>query len=473
MPAPKNFKQKVVKGGIYLTLRQLLVSVLSLANVLVVARALGPSRYGIVTITLGILYVFNRVLKMGLPAYLVSQTELPKKLTIQVMAFYNTLTVLVCGLLWLAAPVFGWWTGESEITTTLRYSLPAIWLCLGSWVSVSMLERELRFAEVGLIEAISQFGNYFISIALVLGGWGYWGPILGAVTRYGIRAVMAYRFYPVSFLAWRWQWKTLKPALQYGLAYSGSDWLLSLKDLRNSLLVSRLVGVEATGIIGIAIRLVEQLSMLRLIIIRMAISVMAKIKDDPKKTRQAINQAMTYQALLIGPVCAFFACSAEWIIPMLFDERWLASARIFPLIAIGTLVSAIFDIHASTLYAAGHNRKVATLNFVYVGCLWLVSALVIPWLGLWGYGIAEVAALPSFFLIHRAIAHLYGSPDYQNAMWLVIAAVVTLVSSMFLAPILAVSIFVICYGLIFLFNGDLRKLPFELIKLRKASKASS
>ena len=471
MPTPKDFKKRVIKGGIYLTLRQLLVAVLSLANVLVIARALGPGRYGIVTITLGVLYFLNRVLKLGLPAYLVRQPDLPEETASQVLAFYNSLSLLACSLLWFVTPALGLWTGQREITETLRYSLPAVWLCMVSWVSISMLERELRFAEVGLIEAISQLGNYCISIALVLSGWGFWGPIIGAVTRYVIRTIMAYYFHPISLFHWRWQWKALQPALRYGLAYSGSDWLLSLKDLRNSLLVSRLVGVEATGIIGIAIRLVEQLSMLRLIVIRMSISVMAKLIDSPEKVRRTISQATAYQALLIGPICALFACTADWIIPLLFDERWLASARIFPLIAIGTLVSAIFDIHASTLYAAGYNRKVATLNIVYVGCLWLFSALLIPVVGLWGYGIAEIVALPCFFLIHRSITSLYGPPNYQNALWLTLAAAVTLVGSMYLSPIWATGLFASCYGFLFLFNANLRELPLELLSVRRSQKS--
>lgn len=463
-----DLKERVVKGGIYLTLRQLLVAGLSLANVLVIARALGPKLYGVVTIALGIIYFLNRALKLGLPAYLVREPNLSQELAKQVLAFYNTLGVISCSILWFLAPVIGWWTGQDEVTWAVRGLIPSVWLCMVSWVSVSMLERELRFAEVGLVEAISQFMNYFVSIALVLLGWGYWGPIAGTVVRYLIRTLMAYRFYPVSIFSWRWQWKTLQPGLRYGLAYSGSDWLLSLKDLRNSLLVSRLVGVEATGIVGIAIRLVDQLSMLRLIVLRMSISVMAKIMDNPERTRKAISQAMAYQALLIGPICALFACSADWIIPLLFDERWLASAKIFPLIAIGTLVGSIFDIHASTLYAAGHNRDVAKLNVIYVGSLWLFSSLLMPVLNLWGYGLAEIAALPSFFLIHRMVTHWYGSPNYKTALWLIGAAVITLLGSMVLTPIWATSLFVASYGFILLVNADVRKLPLELLKIRRS-----
>lgn len=468
MSAPKDLKKRVIKGGFYLTLRQILVAVLSLVNVLVIARALGPAQYGVVTITLGILYFLNRVLKLGLPAYLVRVPDLSEDLSRQVMAFYNTLGVLACVALWFIAPIFGWWTGANDVTLALRGSIPAVWLCMVSWVSVSLLERDVRFVEVGVVEAVSQFLNYFVSIALVLMGWGYWGPVVGTVARYLARTLLAYRYHPVSLFHWRWQWPTLEPAVKYGLAYSGSDWLLSLKDLRNSLLVSRLVGIEAAGIIGIAIRLVEQLAMLRLIVIRMSISVMAKMTSDPEKTRATISKGMAYQAMLIGPICALFACVSEWVIPLMFDERWLSSAKIFPLIAIGVLISSLFDIHASTLYAAGKNRDVAVLNFVYVGSLWLISALLIPTLGLWGYGIAEVMALPSFFLVHRSIRLFCGLPNYWNAVWIVLATVITLISSIFLPPIVSTSVFIGSYAVVYLINTDVRKLTTELVYLKRS-----
>lgn len=464
MPAPNNLKKHVIKGGFYLTLRQILVAVLSLVNVLVVARALGPAQYGIVTITLSILYFLNRVLKLGLPAYLVRVPDLPSNLSQQMMAFYNMLGLIVCVLLWFIAPVFSWWTGANDVTLALRGSLPAVWLCMVSWISVSLLEREVRFVEVGIVEAVSQLLNYFVSITLVLMGWGFWGPVVGAVARYLARTLLAYRYHPVSLFHWRWQWLTLKPALRYGLAYSGSDWLLSLKDLRNSLLVSRLIGIEAAGIVGIAIRLVEQLAMLRLIVIRMSISVMAKLVSDLEKTRTTISKGMAYQAMLIGPVCALFACVSEWVIPLMFDERWLASANIFPLIAIGVLISSLFDIHASTLYAAGKIRDVAVLNFVYVGSLWGISALLMPGFGVWGYGMAEVLALPSFFIVHRSIRSFCGSPNYWDAAWIVVTTIITLVSSIFLSPVISTSIFIVSYGIIYLLNLEIRKLALELVQ---------
>ncbi|MGF1540312.1 MAG: oligosaccharide flippase family protein [Pleurocapsa sp.] len=463
MPTSKSIKEKILKGGISLSIRQLFVTGLSLVNVLVIARILGPENYGIVTIILGIFYFFTPTLKLGLHVYLVRKPDLSPKDPEQVIAFYNTVGVAVIALLWIASPAIGWWTGNSEVTQGLRLVLPALWLDQVSRIYITMLERDLHFAEVGVIEALAQGANYLLSVVLVLMGWSYWGPLVGTVVRYIVQALLGYFFYPIPW-RWRWQWNLLRPALGYGLTYSSSDWLLNLKNLRVPLLVSRLAGVEAAGLISIAIRLAEQLAILQMVVRRMSISVMAKLIDNPMKTRNAISQGMAYQALLIGPVCAVFSCISAWIIPIMFSKEWLISAEIFPFIALGTMVGAIFELHVSTLYAIGQNYEVARRNAWLVGILWLATLLLMPFMGLWGYGIAEIIALPSYFWIHLSIVKLFGSPSYKKVFWLTLASTVPLFGGAFLPPVVAIGLLVISYGLL-LFNSDIRKMLFKLPQL--------
>ena len=465
MPTPKNLKEKVLKGGISLSIRQLFVAGLSLVNVLIIARILGPERYGIVTIVLGIFYFFTPTLKLGLHVYLVRKPDLLQNDSEQVVAFYNTVGIAVIGLLWIAAPLVGWWTGKTEVTQGLQLVLPALWLDQVSRISITMLERELRFAQVGVIEAVAQIANYLLSVILVLTGWGYWGPIVGTVARYIVQASLSYFFYPVTW-NWRWRWQSLKPALHYGLSYSSSDWLLNLKNLRVPLLVSRFLGVEAAGLISIAIRLAEQLGILQMVVRRMSISIMAKLIDDTEKTRYAISRGMAYQALLIGPICALFSCISAWIIPIMFSEKWLISARIFPFIALGTMVGAIFELHASTLYATGYNYEVARRNLWFVGILWLANLLLMPILGLWGYGLAEIIALPSYYWIHLSIAKLFGSPNYEDVFWLTFASAIPLFGGAFLPPVQGIGLLIFSYGLVLLFNPNIRKILLVSPKLK-------
>lgn len=462
MQITKGLRQKVLKGGIYLTLRQLFSVAISLVSILIIARILGPESYGIVAVSMGIFYFSTWTSKLGLNVYLLRQQDLAEDGPEQVLAFFLTVGAGICALLWLSAPAFGWWTGRSEITAIMRWLPLPIWLEMIARVSTGMLERDLRFAEVGLIEVVAQAANYLLAVPLVLLQWGYWGPIVGLIMQFAVMLLLARRAYPVPW-RWRWRWQLMRPALTYGLTYSASDWILSLKALTVPLVVSRLGGIEVAGLVSIAIRLVEQLAMLRIVIRRMSISVMAKFVGDAPALRRAIARGMTYQALMIGPVCASFACLGSWIIPLLFGAQWLPSVQVFPLIAIAALISALFDLHAAALYAAGHNRDVGVQNLLTIALLWLGCYLFLPTLQLWGYGLAELLAVPSYFVIHRALARLSGSPSYRDAGWLVVAALPPLVGSIFLPVGYAVGVFVVSYGAVFLVSKRIRQVPLELL----------
>ena len=52
--ADNTLKDKVVKGGLYLALRQLVTVGLSVLSILVIAKQLGPTNYGIMVNALGI-----------------------------------------------------------------------------------------------------------------------------------------------------------------------------------------------------------------------------------------------------------------------------------------------------------------------------------------------------------------------------------------------------------------------------------
>ena len=462
MKSFSSIKNKVIKGGIYLIFRQILAAVFSLVSSLVIARTLGPESYGILATSLGIFYFLKWAGRLGLHIYLIRQPDLLKEEVEQLLSFYNTVGVLFCVLLWCTAPVFGWWTKQPEVTQILQWLIPAIWLDMIAGVSTGMLERELHFDRVGLYDAIAQSANYLLSIPLVLVYKSYWGPVIGTFLQFFVLACLSYRSHPVAW-RWRWQRKTLKPILLYGLTYYSSGWIFTLKSLTVPLFVTRFAGVEAAGLISIAVRMVQQLSLLRVVIQRMSISVMAKVMDDTNTTRRTIGKAMTYQALIMSIICAGFSCAASWIIPFVFGEQWLPSSQIFPLIGLAAIVSAVFDLHNATLYAAGRNFEVARLNIVYVGLLWLSSWLMIPQFGYWGYGLAQIMALPSYFLIHLSLAKFCGSPNYRNAFWIIVAALPSLIGSIWLPIWFSFALLFLCYGMLILINAKIRSVPVELI----------
>ncbi|PSN20737.1 hypothetical protein C7271_00665 [filamentous cyanobacterium CCP5] len=457
-----NIKNQVLRGGLFLTLRQLLSSGLSIVSVLVIARSLGPEKYGLVTSSLGIFYFLAWTGQMGLNMYIVRQPDLEEEEAEQLMAFYNTVGLLLCGLIFAATPLFAWWTGVPEVASILRWLVPAIWLNMVGGVSVGMLSSELKFDQVSLVEGTSQIANYLLSVPIVLLSGSYWGPVAGILLQFLASASLAYALRPIR-LTFKWKWTFLKRMMTYGITFFFASWVQTLRTLTIPFFITPLAGVEAAGIAGVTLRMLEQLSLLRNVIRGMSISVMSKLMGSPSAVQRTINRGMSYMALLMITVCATFACISPWLIPLLFGAEWLQSTRIFPPIAFTASVIAVFDLHLATLHAVGRNNIVTLQNLTYIGLLWLSCWLLIPSFGLWGYVFAEMVALPSFYISHRAFSALYGYPNYWNAILILVTAVPSLIVSVLLPPPVSFVILLLCYGLLFVFNADMRELVKELL----------
>jgi PST family polysaccharide transporter len=461
MTKKQNLKTTVLQGSIYLTIRQLIGVLVSLISVLVIARTLGPEKYGVLAVATSVLFFIFWTGKLGLEVYLIREPELPKDAPEQILMLFNIIGATLCILLWLAAHIYGMRTNDSSVAQVLKWLVPAVWLEMVSSISIAMMERELRFAQVGLIETIAQVANYLISVPLVLMNWGYWGPIAGLILQYTLLSVMAYYCYPVRWHC-QWQWKFIRSALRSSLAYSGANFIGSAKSLTLPLFVSPLAGLEAVGIISIAIRFSEQLGILRTVITRLSISTLAKLAGNPESTRRAISRGIVYQGLLVGPIYAVFCCCGAWVIPLFFGKDWLPSIQVFSLVAFAALVDTVFNLHLSALYVAAHNRDVAVFKLWHIGIFWLGCWILLPIFGEWAYGIAEIIDLVSYVLIHRSLVKLCGVPDYKDAFWLIAATAPSLFLGPWLPPVVGLSILVCCYGLLLLLMPTIRGIPSEL-----------
>lgn len=456
-------KNKIVRGGIGLTLRHVLSAFLSLLSTLVIARLLGPEKYGVVVTSLGIFYFLVFTGKMGLNIYIVREPNLSKEDVEQILVFYSIFGILLCAVLWLATPIFGWWSGNDQVPIALKFLIPAVWLNMVATTSQSMLERNLEFAKVSLIFALSEVANYILAISLVLIYESYLGVISGYVLQFLLFAILAYYCYPIKW-SFHWNFKTLKPALKYGLTFSSSDWIQSLRSLAIPIFVSRLAGVEAVAILNISFRVAEKLLLISNVVRNMSISVIAKFLDNQESLKRLVSKGMLYQALLMGSICAGFSGFSSWIIPSLFGDEWFLSAQIFPLIGLSLVVNALFSLHQGALYASHQNGEVARFNIANVGLLWGGCLFFLPMLGVWGYGVAELISLPSHYLIHQSFCKFYKPPNYWPTFWTVLATIPPLLGGIILDPLPNVLLMLICYGSLLFFVKSVRQALFDLSK---------
>lgn len=419
-----NLRTKVLRGGTFLVLRQGLGVIIGLGGVLLLTRAIGPEKYGLYAAILNVFTYFQSISQLGIEIYVVRR-EGEEDSQVYHQAFTLLLLLGLAGTLLslLGLPLLQNWLrleGFRSAASVVFLGLP---LVLASQVPLARLERKLDYRRVALIELSSQLIYYLVALPLAFQGAGVWSPVAGWWTQQVLTIGLLYlgasyrpRFY--------WNQDLVKQMLGYSVGYSASTWVWQLRNLVNPLIVGRYAGAEAVGFVALAIRIVEVLSFVKNATWRLSIAALAHLQGDPTRLAKAVTEGMSLQILALGPLLVGVSWVSPWIIPQLFGSHWLPVVQIYPFIALSYLSNAMFNLHSSVLYVLRRNWEVTAFHAVHIALFAGTALLLLPRLGLVGYGWAEVAALASYALIHVFVVQNINSPDYRLPMlwWAALSA---------------------------------------------------
>jgi PST family polysaccharide transporter len=396
------------RGGIAMGVRQLVGMAVSFAGTIALARLIGPKAFGTWVAALAVQTWLGLVCQWGVDVWLMRKPEDPTAAEVDQAITLTLATGAVVAALavpagWLAAV----WTGIPEAGTAVTILLAGMPLVLAPQVPLALLQRRMAYGPVAWAELGGHAVLYAVAVGAAWAGAGLAAPLAGWWAQQLCVAVLAFSFGRVRpRLVWRPE--VLRAMLGYGLGYSASVWVWQLRLLVNPLIVARVLGPEAAGAVSVAIRLAEGLSFMRLVIWRVALSAMGRLQASPTRLAAAVAEGMALEALAIGPPMAVFALLAPTLVPLAFGAAWAPVADLFPFLGVAYLVNGVFSQQSSALYALGRNIEVTVFHAAHVAMLVTAVTLLLPRFGLLGYGVAEVAALAAFRILHGAALRALG-----------------------------------------------------------------
>lgn len=410
-----SLRTQVMRGGIYLVFRQGLGVIISLAGVLLLTRVIGPEKYGIYAAAISIFLYFQMLSQLGIEVYLVRR-EGEEQLEVYHQGFTLLLFQGLAGMLlaFLALPLIETWVrleGFRSVAGVLFVSLPVVLL---NQVPMARLERNLDYKRVAVIELFGQLIYYLVAFPMAFQGAGVWALVAGW---------WAQQIQSLGLLYWStkyrpafcWNWDLAKQMLGYSMGFSASIWVWQLRTLVNPLLVGRYGGAEALGYVALAIRMIEILSFVKAATWRISIATLARLQGNKERLVNAVTEGMGLQILALGPLLAIFSWVGPWLIPLVFGPRWLPASEIYPFIALSYLTNAMFNMHSSALYVLQRNWEITVFHVVHIALFAGSAFLLLPRLGLMGYGWAEVITIASYIVIHFYLVRHIGNPDYRLA----------------------------------------------------------
>jgi PST family polysaccharide transporter len=425
-----SVRKQGLLAGAYLSLRECAGMVIRLLGMLVLTRLLGPTQYGLYAGSAAIVATLGTLAQMGCEVHLIRREEEPDRdLYDQTFTYLLITTLIACAVGYAVSFWLGDWMGDQRFVGPFRVLLISIPVNV-LWVPAqAKLERAFHYKRLAWIEVGGDVTLYGVSLVLAAAGAAVWAPVAGYLawqTWLLVASCAAASYLPR--LAWTRE--RMREIVRWGFGYSSGSWLRQIEGVIGPLLVGRFVGAAGVGYATLIGRLVDTLAFPARASWRLSIVSFGKVQGDLARLRRGLTETMALQVLTLGPVFAGFSLVAAIIVPLFFGHRWAQAIPLFPYLALASLGTALQTSQLTVLYVAERNLEVAKVQGTRVALL-LPSALVLlPAIGLIGWGVASVITLLSLAVSDRVVRRVV-APDYSA----VIPWVVAFVPPLFIATV--------------------------------------
>ena len=418
-----GLRQKVLQGGAFLIARQGIGIAINTGGLFLLLWAIGPSEYGLFMAAVAFNSTLTQIAKSGIHIYLVRRPNpIDSRDYHQAFTLFVLTGIVGVAIAFLALPLLASrvkMEGFQVVASGLFAGLP---LALLTLVPIVRLERALDYRRIASIELAAQIVYQGVTLPLAFLGWGAFAPVTGWWAQYLVSAVALYSVsgYRPRLL---WEWPRIRSMMVYGISFSGSQWLWKVRGLVNPLIVGPTLGPAFVGYIALAWRLCDLLSFVKDVAWRLAISALARVQDDRERLVKAISDGTQLQMLAAAPLFAAFGLLAPFILPWIPSARateWTPALQVFPFFAIAYLVHGLYSLQISALYVIGRNWSVSIFHVANLICFASAAWILVPRVGLVGFGMADAIASITFAVIHVQTVRLIGRVDYFTpAVWAV------------------------------------------------------
>ncbi len=383
-----------------------------------VARILSPSDFGLIgmaTVYLGLVTMINEA---GLGTAIVMLDHLSKNQVAQI----NTLALLLGAFGFgitclLATPLSLFYKTPALSGVVVVMSLNFIITAFRS-VPYALLQRDLRFKYIAILEAVQVIFQAVTLIILVLMGFGYWALVFSSLVNAITGTLVACALRPFSFAFPRIQ--SLKEALTFSrqilvgrifwYVYSNADFLVA----------GRFLGQTALGFYTFAWNLanmpIEKISAL---IGQVTPAFFTAVKHDKAALRRYLLGLTEVLCLATFPLSLGMGLLANDVILLLLGDKWRGAIIPFQLLVVYATYRSIVPLIAQIIIVIGETRfgMYASLAMAigmpisfYIGSFW----------GTMGIAGAWILAHPWFtFPLYRKAFHGIGLSvkEYLVSIW--------------------------------------------------------
>jgi O-antigen/teichoic acid export membrane protein len=361
---------------------------LQIGSVVILARLLTPSDFGIVTMVTTFSLLLRSFGGNGFTELIMQREEVTDSLASNL--FWINLgigAILTLAFAGSGALLALFYHNSAVVQVTRGMSLTIGIGSLG-YIHTGLLQRAMHFRTLAIINFIGQVLQYVISIVLAMAGWHYWALVWGSVTQTAVVAVGA-------LLVCRWMpsWPGRASGTGSGFKFAMnvySHFAFSyLTRNTDNLLVGWRFGAPALGFYKKAYDLfVLPETQLLAPLSAVVVSTLSRVNRDREQFQRYFLRTISVLALVGMGIGADFALVGKDIIRFLLGPGWEEAGRIFALFGPGIGVMLLYNTHGWIHLSTGRPERwfrwglmefVCTVTLFLLALRWGPSGIAFAW----------------------------------------------------------------------------------------------
>lgn len=374
--AEETLKQKTARGLFWGFINNGSMQFLNLLFGIFLGRILSPEDYGMV----GMLTIFSLIAgslqESGFISALANKKEVKHEDYNAVFWFSSSISFCLYWILFFCAPLIADFYNEPKLIPLARFAFLGFFISSLGIIPSAYLFRNLlvRQRSIAMILALGTSG--IVGVTLAYNGFSYWSLATQSLVYITILTTYVWLICP-----WRptlkWSFRPIREMLGFSSKLLFTNIFTHINNNLFSVVLGRFYGEKEVGQFNQANSWnYRGHSLISGMVGGVAQPVFAQINNEPERQVRAFRKMLRFTAFVSFPAMLGLSLVAPELITITITDKWLASARILQILAIGGAFIPIVGLYTNLLISKGKSN-IYLWNTVTLGILQLIVMLVL------------------------------------------------------------------------------------------------
>ena len=385
-----TLKRDTVKNVGIVASSKVFARVLSAITLVILARLLLPSDFGIVAIATVFISLLDQFSNLGIRAAVIQSRNDTEKVLKTGFTIRFAVSLFLFIIAFIGAPFWASFYENDSLTSVVRVISFILVLDAFRFFPEVGLVKKLDFKLVAIAEIIGRISYSLVAIILALSGFSYWSIVYGRIVQSVVQPTILLIYSPWK-LSLTFDTKIAKELVHFGKYVFYAGIMAFIIGSLDNAVIGKVIGMSALGYYSIAFRWATMTtSELYLVTKQVMLPTYSSINTDIIKMRRAYLKTLKYTAMVSVPATfGVFVLAPEFVITVL-GEKWAPAILPLRILCVLSLFGAFSGSTASVYISIGKPKISAYLNLMRLSALVI---FIVPVAKL--YGIVGVALLLS------------------------------------------------------------------------------